>query len=52
MIGLLFTLICLLLLGLSGWLFYHGVRKTERERVLNRLAEGQPDLTPQRTSWG
>ena len=30
MIGLLFTLICLLLLGLSGWLFYHGVRKTER----------------------
>ena len=28
MIGLLFTLICLLLLGLSGWLFYHGVRKT------------------------
>ncbi|MGC5699731.1 type II secretion system F family protein [Pseudomonas sp. NFXW11] len=52
MIGLLFTLICLLLLGLSGWLFYHGVRKTERERVLNRLAEGQPDVSVQHNSWG
>ncbi|KAF0862714.1 type II secretion system F family protein [Pseudomonas sp. LD120] len=51
MIGLLLTLICLLLLGLSGWLFYHGVRKTERERVLNRLAEGQPERTPSRRSW-
>lgn len=51
MIGLLLTLICLILLGLSGWLFYHGVRKTERERVLNRLAEGQPELSPQRSPW-
>jgi len=51
MIGLLLTLICLLLLGLSGWVFYHGVRKTERERVLNRLAQGQPELSPQRRSW-
>lgn len=51
MIGLLLTLICLLLLGLSGWLFYHGVRKTERERVLNRLAQGQPERNPQRRSW-
>lgn len=51
MIALLLTLICLLLLGLSGWMFYHGVRKTERERVLSRLAEGQPDQTPQHHSW-
>lgn len=51
MIGLLLTLICLLLLGLSGWVFYHGVRKTERERVLNRLAQGQPEFNPQRRSW-
>ncbi|MDP9526709.1 type II secretion system F family protein [Pseudomonas protegens] len=51
MIGLLLTLICLLLLGLSGWLFYHGVRKTERERVLNRLAQGQPELNPPRHAW-
>ncbi|QIH06000.1 MULTISPECIES: type II secretion system F family protein [unclassified Pseudomonas] len=51
MIGLLLTLICLLLLGLSGWMFYHGVRKTERERVLQRLAQGQPDPAPQRSSW-
>lgn len=51
MIALLLTMICLFLLGLSGWMFYHGVRKTERERVLSRLAEGQPDQAPPPSSW-
>ncbi|ROL71485.1 type II secretion system protein F [Pseudomonas chlororaphis] len=47
----LLALMCLILLGLSLWLFYNGLRKTNTERVLSRLAEGQPDLAPQKTSW-
>ncbi|MGY2168608.1 type II secretion system F family protein [Pseudomonas gingeri] len=42
--ALLLGLICLLLLGASVRLFYLGMRKTGNERVLSRLAEGQPEL--------
>jgi tight adherence protein B len=51
MIGPLLALICLVLLGLSLWLFYNGIRKTNTEKVLNRLAEGQPELVPEKTTW-
>ncbi len=36
--------ICLMLLGLSIYLFLQGLRKTAKEKVLNRLAAGQPQL--------
>ena len=52
MIGpLLLAMICLMLLGLSVWLFYNGMRKTNTEKVLNRLAEGQPELVAKKTAW-
>lgn len=52
MIGpLLLCLICLLLLGFSVRLFYQGVRKSGSERVLQRLAQGQPELVPEKTQW-
>ncbi|WP_236182401.1 MULTISPECIES: type II secretion system F family protein [Pseudomonas] len=43
--------LCLLLLGLSIRLFLQGVRKTANERVLSRLAAGQPQATAGKTSW-
>ena len=48
---LLLSLICLLLLGLSIRLFFQGVRQTGIERVMNRLAQGQPQLELQKTRW-
>ncbi|MGE7957438.1 type II secretion system F family protein [Pseudomonas sp. NPDC089530] len=48
---LLLALTCLILLSLSGWLFFHGLRKTDNERILNRLAQGQPEAAPRKTSW-
>ncbi|WP_439820595.1 type II secretion system F family protein [Pseudomonas sp. HLG18] len=43
--------ICLMLLALSIRLFLQGVRKTANERVLKRLAAGQPQTAPGKTSW-
>lgn len=37
--------LCLVLLGLSIHLFVQGLRKTATEKVLSRLAAGQPQLT-------
>jgi tight adherence protein B len=48
---LLLCLMCLLLLAFSVRLFYQGIRKTGSERVLARLAQGQPELAPVKTSW-
>lgn len=45
---LLLSLICLVLLGLSIHLFFRGVRQTGIERVMDRLAQGQPQLELQR----
>ncbi|QHC93748.1 MULTISPECIES: type II secretion system F family protein [unclassified Pseudomonas] len=43
--------ICLTLLGLSIRLFLQGLRKTATEKVLNRLAAGQPQLAPEKPVW-
>ncbi|PMX02913.1 type II secretion system protein F [Pseudomonas sp. FW215-R2] len=52
MIGpVILIVICLLMLGLSIRLFLHGVRKTANERVLTRLAAGQPQTAAEKTSW-
>jgi len=45
------TVLCLLLLGLSIRLFYQGMRKNDTEKVLNRLAEGQPQLVVEKPLW-
>ncbi|MBK5532820.1 type II secretion system F family protein [Pseudomonas sp. TH08] len=42
---------CLILLGLSIRLFLHGMRKTATEKVLNRLAAGQPQLATEKPTW-
>ncbi|MFJ2367507.1 type II secretion system F family protein [Pseudomonas sp. NPDC087697] len=52
MIGpILLSLMCVVLLGLSIRLFYQGLRKTSTERVLNRLAQGQPQLIVEKPAW-
>ncbi|MGE8176072.1 type II secretion system F family protein [Pseudomonas fluorescens] len=52
MIGpILLSLMFLVLLGLSIWLFYQGLRKTSNERVLNRLSQGQPHLIVENPAW-
>ncbi|AXJ03081.1 type II secretion system protein F [Pseudomonas fluorescens] len=52
MIGpVILIVLCLLLLGLSIRLFLQGVRKTANERVLSRLAAGQPQGGAEKTSW-
>lgn len=43
--------ICLTLLGLSIRLFLQGLRRTATEKVLNRLAAGQPQLAPDKPVW-
>lgn len=48
---LLLSLICLILLGTSVRLFYQGLRKTGTERILSRLAQGQPQLAAKKTAW-
>jgi len=50
-VPMILSVICLLLLGLSGWLFAHGIRKTGHERVLDRLAHGQPQLAADKVKW-
>lgn len=52
MIGpIVLSLMCLMLLGLSIRLFYQGLRKTSNERVLGRLAEGQPRQAAEKPMW-
>jgi tight adherence protein B len=51
MTGPVLLLICLLLIGLSLWLFNHGLRKAQTDRVLERLSEGQPQVQEQTTTW-
>ena len=43
--------LCLVLLGLSIRLFLHGIRKTANEKVLGRLAAGQPQLAEEKPKW-
>ena len=43
MTGPVLLLVCLLLIGLSFWLFQNGVRKAQTDRVLARLGSGQPE---------
>jgi tight adherence protein B len=47
----LLALLCLTLLGLSGWMFYSGLRQARTARVLDRLAQGQPQPSEEKTSW-
>lgn len=47
----LLILVCLIMLGLSIRLLLKGLRQTGTERVLNRLAQGQPQLVMEKTSW-
>lgn len=47
----LLILVCLIMLGLSMHLLLKGLRQTGTERVLNRLAQGQPQLVVEKTSW-
>lgn len=47
----LLALLCLTLLGLSGWMFYSGLHQARTARVLDRLAEGQPQPSLEKTSW-
>jgi tight adherence protein B len=42
---------CLILLGLSIRLFLQGMRQTATEKVLNRLAAGQPQLAVEKPLW-
>ncbi|VVN90142.1 hypothetical protein PS718_01821 [Pseudomonas fluorescens] len=48
---LLLIVICLTLLGLSLRLFYSGWRQGGTERVLDRLNQGQPQLTVEAPRW-
>ncbi|WP_213942300.1 type II secretion system F family protein [Pseudomonas sp. dw_612] len=50
-VPLILSLICVILLGLSVWLFLHGIRKTGNERVLSRLAQGQPQRVAEKATW-
>ncbi|KAE9653413.1 type II secretion system F family protein [Pseudomonas fluorescens] len=51
MTGPLLLLICLLLIGLSLWLFDNSLRKAQTDRVLERLGDGQPETAEASTSW-
>ncbi|MFQ6594972.1 MULTISPECIES: type II secretion system F family protein [Pseudomonas] len=51
MTGAILLLICLILTGLSIRSFYHGLRRAQTERVLDRLAEGQPKLAEEPSHW-
>ncbi|MHC8322527.1 type II secretion system F family protein [Pseudomonas sp. GB2N2] len=48
---LLLALICLGLFGLSVRLFYRATRQSGTDRVLGRLAHGQPELAVEKSSW-
>lgn len=51
MTGAILLLICVILIGLSIRSFQNGLRRAQTERVLGRLAEGQPQLAQQTASW-
>ncbi|CRM50470.1 type II secretion system F family protein [Pseudomonas fluorescens] len=51
MTGAILLLICVMLIGLSICSFQNGVRRARTERVLDRLAEGQPQLVEESVSW-
>lgn len=51
MTGAILLLICLILIGLSLRSFQNGLRRAQTERVLGRLAEGQPQLTEEAGQW-
>jgi tight adherence protein B len=51
MTGPILILICVILIGLSIRLFQNGIRRAETERVLDRLAEGQPQLVEATNQW-
>lgn len=48
---LLLILVCLGFLALSVRLFYRGIRQSGTDRVLGRLAHGQPQLVVEKSSW-
>lgn len=47
----LLILACLVMFGLSIRLLLSGLRQTGTERVLQRLTQGQPELTVEKSSW-
>ncbi|TFF02271.1 type II secretion system protein F [Pseudomonas sp. BCA14] len=51
MTGAILLLICLILAGLSIRSFQHGLRRAQTERVLDRLAEGQPKPAEVASQW-
>ena len=51
MTGAILLLICLILIGLSIRSFQNGLRRAQTERVLGRLAEGQPQLVEENSQW-
>ncbi|MBJ2220529.1 type II secretion system F family protein [Pseudomonas sp. MF7453] len=51
MTGLILLLVCVLLVSLSIWLFQRGLRQAGTDRVLERLADGQPLLQEPNGSW-
>ncbi len=51
LLPLLLSVVFLLLVSLSIRLFYQGLRKTGNERVMQRLAQGQPQLAPEKAAW-
>ena len=51
MTGPILLFICLILTGLSIRSFQNGLRSAQTERVLDRLAEGQPQLAEEAGSW-
>ncbi|TFY88717.1 type II secretion system protein F [Pseudomonas nabeulensis] len=51
MTGPVLMLVCLLLIGLSFWLFQSGLRKAQVDRVLERLGDGQPAEQEANTAW-
>ncbi|MFC6336808.1 type II secretion system protein F [Pseudomonas sp. CCM 7891] len=51
MTGPILILICVILIGLSVRMFQNGIRKAETDRVLERLAEGQPLLNEVHSTW-
>ncbi|USW95582.1 type II secretion system F family protein [Pseudomonas proteolytica] len=51
MTGAILMFSCVILIGVSLHLFLSGLRQAETDRVLERLAEGQPLLAEERGRW-
>ncbi|OPA95299.1 type II secretion system protein F [Pseudomonas fluorescens] len=51
MTGMILLLICIILIGLSLRLFQNGLRQAGTDRVLERLADGQPVPQEPNSSW-